>query len=148
MKRILIVLMVLITAVSLAASFASAKEVQEQRNPALIGLWEGIDPNDGSLRSVSITDNDRDGVYELLQYDTFWTLCGDGRALAEGSGTVGTDGVLIWSGTLTCFTSGSTVDFSVSYEPVRHSDLLIEQAIGIPLLPSNLHRVSSHYALE
>jgi hypothetical protein len=58
-----------------------------------IGLWEGVDLNDGSRRTVSVSDNDRDGVYDLSQYDTFWTLCGDDRGVTAGSATLGSDKV-------------------------------------------------------
>lgn len=141
-KRIFTIILVLLS-VTLLASIASADG--GAKNNFYIGLWEGVDPNDGSRRTISITDNDRDGIYDLVQYDTFWTLCGDDQAVAEGTGTVGSDGVLHWSGTLTCFSTGADpLEFSVDYIPVKHSGLLIEQAVGIPLEAPNLHRVSNN----
>jgi hypothetical protein len=141
MKRLLTLLLVLFSVV-LLASVVSA-DGGGSRNSYFIGLWEGVDTNDGSRRTVSISDNDRDGVFELIQYDTFWTLCGDDKAIASGTGTVDANGILNWSGTLTCITTGTTISFSVDYSPVRHSDILVEQPVGIPLLPGNLHRVST-----
>ena len=86
--RLFTLLLVLLSVV-LLASIVSADEGSKGRNAYFVGLWEGVDPNDGSRRTVSISDNDRDGVYELIQYDTFWTLCGDDRAVATGTATVG-----------------------------------------------------------
>ncbi len=142
MKRLLTLLLVLFSVV-LLASIVSADGGGGGRNAYFIGLWEGVDPNDGSRRTVSISDNDRDGVFELIQYDTFWTLCGHGLAIATGTATVGANGVLNWSGTLKCDPSDPGFPFSVDYSPVRHSDVLLEQPVGIPLLPDNLHRVST-----
>ncbi len=108
-----------------------------------IGLWEGVDLNDGSRRTVSISDNDRDGVYDLAQYDTFWTLCGDDRGVTAGSATLGSDGLLHFQGTLTCLSNGTTVPFTVDYQAVRHSDILVEIPVGVPLSPDTLHRIST-----
>lgn len=107
-----------------------------------VGLWEGVDPNDGSRRTVSVSDNDRDGVYDVYQYDTFWSLCGDDKGVTAGSATV-SSGVLHFEGTLTCLTTGTTVPFSVDYEAYRFSDTLVEIPIGVPLSPATLHRTSS-----
>ncbi|WP_420644701.1 hypothetical protein [Candidatus Leptofilum sp.] len=108
-----------------------------------VGLWEGVDPNDGSRRTVSISDNDRDGVYDLYQYDTFWTLCGDDKGVTAGSATVGAGGVLHFTGTLTCLSTGTSVPFSVDYEAFLFSNTLVEIPLGVPLAPATLHRTSS-----
>lgn len=142
MKRLFIFLSVVVSII-LFVSMASADDAGARNDSFFIGLWEGVDPNDGSRRTVSISDNDRNGVFELTQYDTFWSLCGDDRGVAEGTATVGPDGTLNWEGTITCFTDGTGASFSVDYVPVRHSDILIESPVGLPLLPDKLHRVST-----
>ena len=139
MKRLFVVLFVLLSAVFLV-SMVSA---DSGSRAYFVGLWEGVDPNDGSRRTVSISDNDRDGVYDLSQYDTFWTLCGDDRGVTAGSATLGADGLLHFSGTLTCLSTGTVVPFTVDYEPVRHSNTLVEIPVGVPLAPDTLHRISS-----
>jgi hypothetical protein len=108
-----------------------------------VGLWEGVDVNDGSRRTVSISDNDRDSVFELSQYDTFWSLCGDDRGVTAGSATLGADGRLHFVGTLTCLSTAQTVPFTVDYQAFRFSDTLLEIPLGVPLQPDTLHRVSS-----
>lgn len=140
MKRFSIIVIVLLAAVFLV-SMVSADSGGSARY--FVGLWEGVDPNDGSRRTVSISDNDRDGVYDVAQYDTFWTLCGDDRGLAIGTAVVGSGGVLNFTGSLTCLTSGTTVPFNVDYEAVRHSDILVEIPLGVPLEPATLHRTST-----
>lgn len=108
-----------------------------------VGLWEGVDPNDGSRRTISVSDNDRDGVFDVWHYDTFWSLCGDDRGVTAGSATVSAGGVLHYEGTLTCLSTGTQVPFMVDYEAFRFSDTLVEIPIGVPLAPATLHRTSS-----
>ncbi len=147
MKRLIALLLVLLSFIMLvtAASAGDGSDDDEKDNAYFVGLWEGVDPNDGSRRMISISDNDGDGVFELVQYDTFWTLCGnDIRGIAQGSGTVNNTGNLEWAGTLTCFDDPmKQVDFRVDYEPVEQSDILVERAVGLPLAPDILHRVST-----
>ena len=45
---------------------------------SFIGLWEGVDPNDGGHQILSITDNE-DGTLELLLHDTTYSLVSRGR---------------------------------------------------------------------
>ncbi|TAL39293.1 MAG: hypothetical protein EPN89_20370 [Methylovulum sp.] len=54
-------------------------------NP-FIGLWEGVDPDDGGHQVLSISDNRQGGV-NLLLHDTYFTLCNGGRGVSSGSGT-------------------------------------------------------------
>lgn len=142
MKRYFVFLLVIVLAI-LFVSMVNAAGNGGGNDSYFIGLWEGVDLNDGSRRTVSISDNDRDGVYDLAQYDTFWTLCGDDRGVTAGSATLGSDGLLHFQGTLTCLSSGLTVPFTVDYQAVRHSDILVEIPVGVPLSPDTLHRVST-----
>ncbi len=140
MKRFSIIVLVFVGAIFLA-SLVSA---DEGSNPNFVGLWEGVDPNDGSRRTVSISDNDRDGVYDLLQYDTYWSLCGDDSAVTTGAATLGSDGILHFQGSLTCRSTGATIpSFAVDYELVPFSNTLKEIPIGVPLTPATLHQTSS-----
>ncbi len=144
MKRLLALMLVLLS-VTLLVSIASANDGNKGRKSYFIGLWEGVDPNDGSRRTISISDNDGDGVFDLTQYDTFWTLCGSDRGISKGTGTIGPDGILSWAGTLECLETGAVVAFEVDYEPVRLSGILVEQiTVGPPLEPALLHRVSTN----
>jgi hypothetical protein len=139
MKRFLIFGLVGLAALFLVAMVSA----DSSSHKYFIGLWEGVDPNDGSRRTVSISDNDQDGVFDLVQYDTYWTLCGDDRGVTDGTATLGANGLLQFSGTLTCLSTGTTVPFSVDYQAFRKADILVEIPVGVPLSPDTLHRVSS-----
>ena len=140
MKRFLLITLVLLSGIFLV-SIVSA---DGGSNPNFVGLWEGVDPNDGSRRTVSISDNDRDGVYDLQQYDTFWSLCGDDSGVVSGSATLGSDGILHFQGSLTCRSNGVTIpSFAVDYDLVQFSNTLVEIPLGIPLAPATLHQTSS-----
>ena len=107
-----------------------------------LGLWEGVDVNDGSRRTVSITDQNRDGVLEVASRDTFWTLCDGDRGLELATGDVGYDGVLTTSGTVTCFEDGSELEVMQTYELSRRERTLFATPLGTGLMPVTLHRVS------
>ena len=137
MKRFLLITLVLLSGIFLV-SLVSA---DGGSNPNFVGLWEGVDPNDGSRRTVSITDNDRDGVYDVQQYDTFWSLCGDDSGVVSGSATLDGD-ILHFEGSLTCRSGATIPSFGVDYELVRFSNTLVEIPVGVPLAPATLHQTS------
>jgi hypothetical protein len=143
MKRFSIIILVLLSAIFLV-SMVSADGGGGGSHQNFVGLWEGVDPNDGSRRTVSISDNDRDGVYDVFQFDTYWSLCGDDSAVTTGSATLGNDGILHFQGSLTCRSTGASIpSFAVDYQLVRPSNTLIESPIGVPLAPATLHQVST-----
>ena len=45
------------------------------RLDAFLGLWEGVDPLDGSLVQLSLTDVNEDGTIELTQSESFYSFC-------------------------------------------------------------------------
>jgi hypothetical protein len=62
---------------------------------SFLGLWEGVDPLDGSTVYASITDIDRDGILEMAQGESFFTFCAQldanhsfGRGMISGEGKV------------------------------------------------------------
>jgi hypothetical protein len=76
---------------------------------AFLGFWEGVDPLDGSTVQVSISDIEGDGILELVNAESFWTVCFElgnnyslGRGLVTGQGSVVGNGVLEVETTLTC----------------------------------------------
>lgn len=140
MKRFSVIVLVLLGAIFLV-SMVSADG--GSTTTPFVGLWQGIDVNDGSLRTISISDNDRDGFYDVLLHDSYWSLCGDERGAYNGFGTVGSDGKLHVQGTLFCLPSGTSASLSVDYDLIRFSDTLIEDPVSAFLEPGTLHRVSS-----
>lgn len=78
----------------------SAKDVKD-----FIGIWMGISAGDGSFFKAVVTDNDRDGVAEVIMHDTFWSNCTQSQnltgleatlvpAIVSGPGTVDAEGNL------------------------------------------------------
>ena len=130
-----------LAAVSLALLAATADGGRKAPR-RFLGLWEGVDVNDGSRRTISITDRNRDGVLEVAARDTFWTLCDGDRGLELATGGVRNDGVLATQGVVTCFEDGTEIDVMQTYELSRRDRTLLATAVGTGLLPATLHRVS------
>ncbi len=87
-----------------------------------LGLWRAVDPLDGGLITVSITDNDRDRKLKLRFNDTFIRLCQPeagtaktGRGISEGIGTVDRN-ILNAPSTVKCFDSNNAVVDSVEVD--------------------------------
>jgi hypothetical protein len=139
MKRVLEVLF--ITFVSVVMLAASGREGRSA-NRHFLGLWEGVDVNDGSKRTISITDRDRDGIFEVAARDTYWTLCDGDRGIELSTGSVRYDGVLATDGLVTCFDDSIEVPVMQTYEYSKREDTLFATPHGTDLLPITLHRVS------
>jgi hypothetical protein len=78
--------------VAMAALSAQAAEpnsrVRSDRQ-AFLGLWEGIDPLDGSTVHFSITDIERDGDLEMVLTESFFTFCARlGKDYSQGQGII------------------------------------------------------------
>jgi len=138
MKRILGALF--ITMVSAALLGAGGR--YQRSNRQFLGLWEGVDVNDGSKRTISITDHDEDGVIEVAARDTYWTLCDGDRGIELATGGVRHDGVLATNGVVTCFETLDEVRVMQTYELSRQKDTLFATPHGTSLIPITLHRVS------
>lgn len=99
---------------------------------SMIGLWQGVDSVDGSLRTMAIADQDGDGVLEVLANDTFWSVCEGPHGLETVTGVVGDDGVLRTKGKIVCH-SGATVDVETTFTPQEADvDMLLEEVAGQP----------------
>lgn len=98
-----------------------------------VGLWQGIDTVDGSIRTISITGPDEEGVFEVLANDTFWTLCEGSRGLQRAHGPIDDDGVLRTEGSLEC-ANGESLEEVWTYTPGEGSEsgLLLEDTVGTP----------------
>lgn len=91
-----------------------------------IGLWEGIDPDDGSTVQVSISDINNDDVLEIVAREGFFTVCSNigpnytlGRGTITGTGTVMSKSELWVERTRICIDDdnmpAAPVDFPVTY---------------------------------
>jgi len=139
MTRLLIAV-TMITAFVYPEAATAADPRSLERN--FLGLWEGVDVNDGSKRTISITDHESDGFFEVASRDTFWTLCNGDRGLEVASGVVDDEGILVTEGVVTCFGDPAQLPVQQTYEYSRRTDTLVATAVGTGLIPITLHRVS------
>ena len=80
-----------------------------EREISIVGLWEGIDPDDGANQLRSITRNEN-GTFSLTGSSTYLSLCGGtDRAVIIGTEVV-ENGVLKAKSALTCFNDGRTIE--------------------------------------
>jgi hypothetical protein len=107
-----------------------------------LGLWEGIDPSDGSGVLYSLSDIDRDGVIEIIGRETFFTTC-NGEGVVTGKGTAKQGSLLVAEVLLKC-RSGPEFPAPATFEAIKREDVLIfvVPANDPAALPSILHRVS------
>ena len=144
MKRFFVTVVVVGLMAALHTTCTSTNSADEEENRFFIGLWEGIDPVDGSNVRVSISNIDRDGVFEIVWSETFFTLCDGEPGVVTGTGTVGEDGILRGNEVLTCLTTGETLNSEGVYEPVKKDEILVNISPTNPELPPIiLHQVSS-----
>lgn len=132
----------ILSLVALVLALTAVGANRGSSNRQFLGLWEGVDVNDGSLRAISITDRDKNGVLEVAARDSFWTLCDGDRGLELATGGVRGDGVLETDGLVTCFEGGEEVSVQQTYEYSRREDTLFATPGGTSLVPITLHRVS------
>ena len=66
--------LVALAAASMTAAVTFAAP-PSSRIDAYLGLWEGVDPLDGSLVHLSLTDVNDDGTIELTQSESFYSFC-------------------------------------------------------------------------
>ena len=86
------------TSMTAAAAFAATATAPAAsvRVDAYLGLWEGVDPLDGSTVRLSLSDVNDDGILELTQAESFYSFCHSmgpefslGRGVEVGTATVG-----------------------------------------------------------
>ncbi len=145
MKRFLIVVIVISVMAALSVIFTQTANSDGGyrydgmvRPHFFIGLWSGVDPDDGSEVLVSISDNDNDGRLELLWHESRWFLCdGSDNAVFIATGGTVQDGALSFETAITtCFEGDEIVDPSYSIEANRKADTILDGDII-------LHRISS-----
>lgn len=100
-----------------------------KRGNPFVGLWKGIDPDDGGNQLRSITSNADGRTFSLTGSSTYFSLCnGTERGVITGKGeTQGT--VLKTKVTLTCFNVNppSLYNVEANYELDRRNGTLIER---------------------
>ena len=110
----------------------------------IIGLWEGIDFDDGASHLRSIRRNE-DGTFKVSGNATFLMFCGGtDRGLIDGIG-VFENGVLNTNVSLTCFNDGGrTIEgLRSTYTLDRKNGTLTEQRLFEVEPPIIFHLISS-----
>ena len=105
------------------------------------GFFEGIDPLDGSIVQLSLTDNDQDGVIEFIFRESFFTSCftnknKQGRGVVIGTATVVEPGVIEAVADRICINDDNTkeapFEIIISILAAPKGDILITQHPGFP----------------
>ena len=101
MKRFSIVMIVM--SMLAALTFADAR-ADGSSGKRFRGLWEGIDPIDGSSQKILISGGAK-GVFSLLWSESYWTVCDGRRAVLDGVGERDPDerNTLVFQMKITCF---------------------------------------------
>jgi hypothetical protein len=142
MKRSLFALLVALPLLWPAAGSA-AEGGPPTREVDLIGLWEGVDPADGSLTQRSITC-DAGGACRVLGSDQFFSFCENsgGRGLLAGTGSIENGALAVPDFSLTCADGSATPEFFTRFSLDRRNGTLVEDTDGPP--PTiTFHRLSA-----
>lgn len=120
MKKILLalLLLLLLTGITGVAIAAPGLNSGGERNGFFIGLWQGIDTQDGSVLLLSISDNDRDGILNVRLADTFFTECiksgySSSPGQADGPATV-KNKTLSWEFSFKCYNPATYSLFEIT----------------------------------
>src|SRR5215212_4219519 len=106
---------------------------------AFVGLWEGVDPNDGGHQILSIVDNG-DGTVKLLLHDTTFTLCPTDEGVSEGTGIVqSNDDLTSADFTLTCLATETPQAIPTTF---HLENGVLHRIRANPLLPVDYYRTS------
>jgi hypothetical protein len=136
MKRVIAMLIVALTLV--LPSILNADPLDGDFKFA--GLWQGVDPTDGSEALRSIIRN-RDGTYEVIGSETYFSGCNGGRGIVTANG-LNKDGILTLDKfTLECY-GGDKFVGNAQFTPDKESGIIKESYEGGTFSPVILHRIS------
>jgi hypothetical protein len=144
MRRFLVPACVALLPLMLGSSANAASERSFFGLRSFIGLWEGIDPVDGSdsLRSITCS---LDLSCEFAATDSVITLCGGGSGFAGGTGGFEGDELVFPDAVLTC-PDGASVNLAIRYEHALLNRTLVETTVVLDTdttLPNiTFHKVS------
>ena len=125
-KRVSIVLIVLVVVSALAVQDFAGASGNGRSGKVFRGLWEGIDPVDGSSQKILISGG-ADGVFSLVWRESYWTICDGRRGVLNGAGELDPDDrkTLAVQMTVTCFDPEEVVlEDTIAFELVGQNMLL------------------------
>ena len=96
----------LVTCLFLLTPWAQAGE---KHSSQFLGVWEGVDEQDGSLIKALITPGGKN-EFKFLWYETYWRTCDGGRGIFKGTGLLSRHegNVLVLKAQVFCFEKNST----------------------------------------
>ena len=126
---------------SLAWPAPGSAEGARTRAADFIGLWAGVDIEDGSFSQRAITCEE-DGACQVLGSDHFFTTCDElgGRGILEGLGRIEDDVLHLPEFALICG-DGTAISFPTTFSIDRKNGTLVEVTDGPPA-SQNFHRLS------
>jgi hypothetical protein len=123
------------------AADAATKANTPAATRTFVGLWEAVDPNDGSLTQRSITCEGPEAC-QVLGADTFFTFCNGSRGLLQGTGSIAKGVLSVPNFTLTCFETGHSVPAATTFEPDRRNGTLVQHSSNPQIKPITFHKIS------
>lgn len=134
-------LLLIILAISPLLLGSAANATGNTGSRSFIGLWEAVDPSDGSLTQRSI-NCDRDGNCSILGSDSFWVVCGSPRGILRGAGFLNGGELRVPEFTLTCTEDQRDLVVDTTFIPDRRNRTLREEHVN-PNIPTIIfHRTS------
>ena len=133
MKRIFVMLIVVFFMI--LTSIVSAGPLD--KGFKFTGLWQGVDPLDGSEVLRSIVKNDA-GTFDIIGSETYFTGCDGGRGKVTATAELEA-GILVSNDLiLECYDLPVYDPVPMNYIPDRSNDTLTEMTVP----PVILHRIS------
>ena len=115
---------------------------RKKRIRSFVGLWETVDPLDGSLTQRSITCDWRTGTCEILGSDSFWAFCGSARGILRGEGTLEDGELRVPEFMLTCMETGEELVVDTTFVLDRKKRILLEKHANPPIPTFFFHKTS------
>ena len=131
-----------IVALTLASGAAEARNERLALGPrAFVGLWQGIDPFDGSVQLLSIACSDQT-TCDVRLTDTVFTDCDGGTGFAQGEGIIEDDLLAVETFDLTCNDGTSLIASEVFVPDFANGTLINLDARSDISPPTAFHRLS------
>ena len=136
-----ILLMLLIILITFSSIACTNQEGQTKVSP-FSGLWEGIDPGDGSLTQRQITCT-QDGSCLVLGADSLFSFCETNQGILRGQGTIEGEVLKVPDFTLTCIQDDKEVSVDTTFSLNSSHQTLLEKTVEPSISPITFHKISS-----
>ena len=134
-SSILLILMIL------AITFSSLACTDQNGRSQFSGLWEGVDPGNGSLTQRQITCEKNNSCF-VLGASSFWSFCGSARGLLSGEGLIEGKELKIPGFTLKCTEGDRQISVDTTFSLDLRNRELFEQTVNPDINPITFNQVS------